>query len=217
MAKLKIALSVVAIAFLMASAILYFVGSPYYGYVLDVAIPLCLIALYLSLKQKKNSKLTPFLILLMFMISFASAPSPAHAEIYQGSGYVGWIWPDGGAWAMVDTVAQNLSFTWSFSWYIILPWPGIYLPVSAWSYIQISDDSGTIYCRHALTERIPTVGEVHMAYNRSNTWVTFVIQVTYQLVSPSPAFLTPGIAIRFFIGTLPPRLGGGIGRRGCLI
>lgn len=115
------AIPCLAIALLITSAIMFYLNCDFYGILLDVAIPLCIIAVFISLKQKKkNLKITPFLMLLMFAIGLGSLSNLAYADIYQGYGHVGWIYPDGEAWAMVDTDDYKLSFTWSFSWSCLL-------------------------------------------------------------------------------------------------
>jgi flagellar biosynthesis component FlhA len=70
MKSLKVVVSVLAIALLIVSTIAYFLNLPFYGYILDVAVPLCIIAVYLSLKPKKNAKITPILMLMLTMFSF---------------------------------------------------------------------------------------------------------------------------------------------------
>lgn len=94
MKSLKVVVSVLAIALLMVSTIAYFLNLPVSGYILWFAVPLCIIAVYLSLKPKKNAKITPILMLVFTMFSFGLGSVPkAFADIYQGYGNVGWIRP----------------------------------------------------------------------------------------------------------------------------
>jgi len=204
MKSLKVVVSVLAIALLMVSTIAYFLNLPLSGYILWFAVPLCIIAVYLSLKPKKNAKITPILMLMLAMFSFGSVPK-AFANIYQRYGNVGWIYPDGEAWAMVDTGADQLCFKWSFSQYIILPYIGVWFPIG---YVEIYDSHGTIYFRDGKSETIPTSEELWLSYSGENVWITFKIQACYILASPVPAFLTPEISLTFYIGD-PPSDGGG--------
>jgi len=122
---LNVVISVSAIALLIASTITYLLNLPLSGYILWFAVPLCIIAVYLNLKPKKNAKITPILILMLSMFSFGSVPK-AFATIYQYHGNVNWIYPDVEAWAMVATSADQLCFKWSFSQYILLPYIGVW-------------------------------------------------------------------------------------------
>jgi hypothetical protein len=163
---------------------------------------------YLSLKPKKNAKITPILMLMLTMFSFGLGSVPkAFADIYQRYGNVGWIYPDGEAWAMVDTGADQLCFKWSFSQYIILPYIGAWFPIG---YVEIYDSHGTIYFRDGKSETIHTSEELWLSYSGENVWITFKIQACYILASPVPSFLTPEISITFYIGN-PPSSGGGGG------
>lgn len=67
MKSLKVVVSVLAIALLMMSTIAYFLNLPLSGYILWFAVPLCVIALYLSLKPKNNAEITPILMLMLTM------------------------------------------------------------------------------------------------------------------------------------------------------
>lgn len=76
MKSLKVVVSVLAIALLIGSTIAYFLNLPLSGYILWFAVPVCIIAVYLSLKPKKNAKITPILMLMLTMFSFGLGSVP---------------------------------------------------------------------------------------------------------------------------------------------
>jgi len=70
--KLKKAIPVVAVVLLTASAIAYFLDRTLSGYIVALAVPLCLVAFYLSLKPSKNK--IPFLFALAMLCLVIPSP-----------------------------------------------------------------------------------------------------------------------------------------------
>jgi hypothetical protein len=101
---------------------------------------------------------------------------------------------------MVDTGTGRLSFKWSFSSYIIGPWPSVWYPTFA--YVKIWDSYGTIYFRSGLEETIDPSEELLLDYSGGKTWITFKIHACYIEASPTPAFLSPEITLTFYIGDI---------------
>jgi len=197
--KVERAVGLLSVSLIIVSTIAYLLNNPHYGFILAVAIPLAIVSVYLEVRQKRTKLLTPIVMLMLFAVCMSSV-AEVHATVYQAHGNVGWIYPDGDAWAMVDTDADELCFKWSFSDYILLPYVGLWFVGSA----EISDSNGQIWIKAP----IQNAEEIWLNYTGERVWITFTVHVTYILASPVPAFLCVEITLTFYIG-IPPTSGGG--------